>query len=97
MKPRGVLHNFWTKIRQIELFTAWASMAHATQPVISSEEEFELLTEGNRRFVQKVLLHPNRGPERWTQKAVSQKPFAIILFFQVDKSYFYNYHNYLFD
>lgn len=39
----------------------------------------ERLMEGNRRFVQGNLLHPNRAEERRLETAPMQEPFAIVV------------------
>src|SRR6186997_1424704 len=37
------------------------------------------LVEGNARFVSGYTLHPHQDPERRTELATSQHPFAVIL------------------
>lgn len=46
---------------------------------MGSEDAFAKLKEGNQRFIDNKLEHPNRCAESKQRSAVSQEPFAIIL------------------
>lgn len=46
---------------------------------ISPEESLRQLLEGNSRYVQDALLHPNRGKEQREVLAENQSPFAVIV------------------
>jgi carbonic anhydrase len=47
---------------------------------MNAEEPFKLLKEGNERFVNMKLKHPNESIERRENTAIyGQKPFAIVL------------------
>ncbi len=46
---------------------------------LSVEVALKLLLEGNKRYMEGKLLHPNRGFMRRMETAERQKPFAIVL------------------
>lgn len=46
---------------------------------ISSASAIQKLIEGNKRFVESKLTHLNETPERRTEIAKGQKPFAVIV------------------
>lgn len=52
-------------------------IAQAAQ--ISPEAGFQRLMEGNKRFVEERLLHPDRDEKRRVQTAPKQSPFGIVL------------------
>lgn len=49
------------------------------RPVMSSEEAFQRLIEGNKRYVTAAMTHPNQAPERRVSVAGGQTPFAVVL------------------
>jgi len=48
-------------------------------PVITADEAWQRLVEGNRRYAAGRSRHPNLGPSRRANLAQSQHPFATIL------------------
>lgn len=44
-----------------------------------AQDQLAKLLEGNKRFVEGKLLHPNQSAARRTEVASGQKPFAVIL------------------
>jgi carbonic anhydrase len=65
------------------LFTAAigaiASPASSTSSTITPDAALARLTEGNRRFVSGAPTHPRRTPDRRTEVAAGQHPFAVIV------------------
>ena len=55
---------------------AIALVAPATMP---ANQALKLLLEGNQRFVAGKLEHPNQTPDRRTEVAKGQHPFASVL------------------
>ena len=53
--------------------------AHASGDKITGAEAIARLTEGNARFVAGHSEHPRQAPERRTELATTQHPFAVIL------------------
>lgn len=51
----------------------------STRPVMTSEEAFQRLVEGNKRFVSAAMSHPNQTPARRADVTGGQTPFAVIL------------------
>jgi len=47
--------------------------------ILQAETPLERLIEGNKRFIDNKLLHPNRSLERREETAKKQEPFAIIV------------------
>ncbi len=47
--------------------------------ILSADEALMLLKEGNRRFVENRMLHPNLNADRRTEVARQQSPFAVVL------------------
>ncbi|MCX5712438.1 MAG: carbonic anhydrase [Candidatus Omnitrophica bacterium] len=57
-----------------------ASIPVSAGNIIKTDEALELLKEGNARFVEMKLQHPNESIERREKTAIEgQKPFAIVL------------------
>ena len=57
-----------------------ASIPVFANDIIKADEALELLKEGNARFVEMQLQHPNESIERREKTALNgQKPFAIVL------------------
>lgn len=89
----GILNQFffrsatwmlYTRDMKLFFFTLFLSlgcMVHGAQyqGPQSPDEGFQRLMEGNQRFVDGKLLHPNRDQERRDLTAIAQKPFAIVL------------------
>jgi carbonic anhydrase len=46
---------------------------------VSADQALTMLMEGNERFVNRKLLHPNQSLERRREVAQSQRPFAVVL------------------
>ncbi len=51
----------------------------AADTAMTPDKALSLLLEGNERYVEERLLHPNRSEERRTCTAEAQAPFAIVL------------------
>ncbi len=51
----------------------------ASCTLIANESSIDRLMEGNKRFVNDKLKHPNRSAERREALSASQAPFAVIL------------------
>ncbi|MET8954517.1 carbonic anhydrase [Streptomyces sp. NPDC004393] len=49
-----------------------------TDTVITAHHAFELLLEGNQRFVSGTSEHPNQDAARRTETAPGQRPFAVL-------------------
>ncbi|POX50384.1 carbonic anhydrase [Streptomyces sp. Ru71] len=47
-------------------------------PTLSAREAFDLLLDGNQRFVSGAPQHPNQDAARRAEIAPSQKPFAVL-------------------
>ena len=56
--------------------TVIAAVHAATMP---ADQALQLLLDGNQRFVEGKLEHPNQTPERRTEVAKGQHPFASVL------------------
>ncbi len=66
-------------IAAISIDTTRAVIAAVSAPTMSAEQALKLLLEGNQRFVAGKLEHPNQTPERRTEVAKGQHPFASVL------------------
>jgi carbonic anhydrase len=53
-----------------------AAVSPATMP---AAQALQLLLDGNQRFVEGKMEHPNQSPERRTEVAKGQRPFASVL------------------
>lgn len=51
----------------------------AAGAALTPEEGLKSLQEGNQRYVNESLIHPNRGSERRAELSSKQKPFAVIV------------------
>ncbi|MDT0469939.1 carbonic anhydrase [Streptomyces gibsoniae] len=49
-----------------------------TDTVITAHQAFDLLLEGNQRFVSGTSEHPNQDAARRTETAPGQRPFAVL-------------------
>jgi hypothetical protein len=56
-----------------------AVVAAVHEPTMSAEQALKLLLEGNQRFVDGKLEHPNQTAERRAEVAKGQHPFAAVL------------------
>ncbi|MDP1834794.1 MAG: carbonic anhydrase [Chlamydiales bacterium] len=65
-------------MRLVVFFLACLSM-HTVGFAVTPKEALQLLVDGNERYVQERLLHPNRSQESRRLVALKQAPFAIIL------------------
>lgn len=66
----------------IVLVTATISVsvnARAQEPAKGPDQSLQMLKDGNQRFVSGQLKHPNQSPQRRTDIAQKQAPFASIL------------------
>lgn len=59
------------------IFLGWISVAHARE--MNPQRALKQLVEGNTRYKQEKLLHPNRSKEARICSASGQNPFAIIM------------------
>ena len=66
-------------IAAVSIATTRAVVAAVSAPTMSAEQGLKLLLEGNQRFVAGKLEHPNQTPERRTEVAKGQHPFAAVL------------------
>ena len=66
-------------IATVSIATTRAVVAAVSAPTMSAEQGLKLLLEGNQRFVAGKLEHPNQTPERRTEVAKGQHPFAAVL------------------
>ncbi len=53
-------------------------MSHP-QPPCSADEALQQLKDGNARFMQGQMLHPNQSPQRRSELTAGQHPFAVVL------------------
>jgi len=53
-------------------------MSHP-QPPCSADEALQQLKDGNTRFMQGQMLHPNQSPHRREELTAGQHPFAVVL------------------
>ncbi len=60
-------------------FGAGAGVDVQQAPTMTPKQALERLCEGNKRYVQDKLVHPNRSQESREANVHSQHPFAIIL------------------
>lgn len=60
-------------------FLSAASFASDQKQVMTGAEALKTLMDGNKRFCEAKLLHPNQSPERRTELVSGQHPFAVIL------------------
>jgi carbonic anhydrase len=63
----------------LSMMTAQAVIAAGNAPTMPPAEALKLLLDGNQRFVGGKLEHPNQTPERRTEVAKGQHPFAAVL------------------
>jgi carbonic anhydrase len=63
----------------LSVITARAVIAAVSAPTMPPAEALKLLLDGNQRFVAGKLEHPNQTPERRTEVAKGQHPFAAVL------------------
>ena len=61
------------------LLFLWAGVVQAADPASLPETNFQRLIEGNQRYTQGTLKHPNRYQESRSLTVTTQEPFAIIL------------------
>jgi carbonic anhydrase len=66
-------------IAALSVMTARAVTAAGNEPTMPPAESLKLLLDGNQRFVAGKLEHPNQTPERRTEVAKGQHPFAAVL------------------
>jgi carbonic anhydrase len=66
-------------IAAISVTGARAVIAAVHAPTMPPAEALKLLLDGNQRFVGGKLEHPNQTPERRTEVAKGQHPFAAVL------------------
>lgn len=59
--------------------TAPAVIAAVSAPTMPPAQALQLLLDGNKRFVEGKLEHPNQTPERRAEVAKGQHPFAAVL------------------
>jgi carbonic anhydrase len=60
-------------------FTILVFSANGVEPRLKPEEALSKLLEGNERFVQDRLLHPNQSQMRREAIVAKQRPFAVVL------------------
>jgi carbonic anhydrase len=58
---------------------ARSAIAAVSAPTMPPAQALQLLLDGNKRFVAGQLEHPNQTPERRTEVAKGQHPFAAVL------------------
>ena len=63
----------------VSIATTKAVIAAVQAPTMSAAEALKLLLEGNQRFIEGKLEHPNQSVERRTEVAKGQHPFAAVL------------------
>ncbi len=56
-----------------------APLADEHAPAVSASESLRMLLEGNQRFIDGKMTHPNQMPARRIETATGQHPFAAIL------------------
>ena len=66
-------------IGALSIVTTRAVIAAVSAPTMSAEASLKLLLDGNQHFVAGKLEHPNQTPERRTEVAKGQHPFASVL------------------
>src|SRR5580693_19181 len=66
-------------ISALSITTTHAVIAAVTKPTMPATQALKLLLEGNQRFVAGKLEHPNQTPERRSETAKGQHPFASVL------------------
>jgi carbonic anhydrase len=66
-------------IAALSVMTARAVTAAGNEPTMPPAESLKILLDGNQRFVAGKLEHPNQTPERRTEVAKGQHPFAAVL------------------
>jgi carbonic anhydrase len=66
-------------IGALSIVTTRAVIAAVSGPTMSAEQALKLLLDGNQHFVAGKLEHPNQTPERRTEVAKGQHPFASVL------------------
>ena len=66
-------------IAAMSVTAAHAVIAAVHAPTMPPAEALKLLLDGNQRFVAGKLEHPNQTPERRTEVAKGQHPFAAVL------------------
>ena len=66
-------------IGTLSIVTTRAVIAAVSAPTMSAEASLKLLLDGNQHFVAGKLEHPNQTPERRTEVAKGQHPFASVL------------------
>ena len=66
-------------IGALSIVTTRAVIAAVHEPTMSAEQALKLLLDGNQHFVAGKLDHPNQSPERRTEVANGQHPFASVL------------------
>jgi len=63
----------------LSIITARAVIAAVDKPTMSGADALKLLLEGNQRFVEGRLEHPNQSVAHRTEVAKGQHPFAAVL------------------
>jgi len=63
----------------VRLFLALSILCVAQLSALTPNKALELLKEGNERFINDKLLHPNRSQERRLDVKDKQKPFAVVI------------------
>jgi carbonic anhydrase len=63
----------------LSIITTRAVIAAVAPPTMSARDSLKLLLEGNQRFVDGKLEHPNQTVARRTEVAKGQHPFAALL------------------
>jgi len=74
LKMLGVL-----ALALLSVATARSLMAAGNEPSMPADQALKLLLEGNQRFVAGKMEHPNQAPDRRTEVAKGQHPFASVL------------------
>lgn len=64
-------------LRVFLFFLGWTFLTHAVE--MTPQQALKQLLEGNERYKQEKLLHPNRGKEERLSLEEGQNPFAVIL------------------
>ena len=63
----------------LSIVSTRAVIAAVSAPTMSAADGLKLLLEGNQRFINGKLEHPNQSVERRTEVAKGQHPFAAVL------------------
>ena len=66
-------------IAALSVITTRAVIAAVHAPTMPPDQALQLLLDGNKRFVDGKLEHPNQTPDRRAEVAKGQHPFAAVL------------------